>query len=459
MKKILIIFIGIVIFSSCDDTLTIPPNTALIADTAFNDEEDLTFALNGVYAALDRFNYIQFNSTFSDETKIGVDNGGQQFNVHSLILNPSSGVAGALWTNRYVMINRANRVIEAASLIEVTDQVALDHILGQSFALRALAHFELYQFFTPNFTDASVMSVPAVTEIVTTQNLPRNTAGEVISLVNSDIAQALQLLDPNQTDINFMTMDAVRALQAKVAFFTGDFATALAVARPLIESYPITNKDQYLEMFLTDENKQEVIYQAGVVVGDARIAGAWVFTNSFGPFLEVADGLIGAIDNLEEDIRLETIVDVPRAIGTGVQVVNKYPGVAEPGLNDIKIFRGAEMLLIAAESSARQGDLGTASSLITSLRQARINEDQNVIFTSQADAINFIANERRIELANEGSRFLDLKRLNRSLERVGSDCDFLNNACNLPAGDFRFAMPIPIDELSANDLIVQNPGY
>ena len=459
MKKILIIFIGIVIFSSCDDTLTIPPNTALIADTAFNDEEDLTFALNGVYAALDRFNYIQFNSTFSDETKIGVDNGGQQFNVHSLILNPSSGVAGALWTNRYVMINRANRVIEAASLIEVTDQVALDHILGQSFALRALAHFELYQFFTPNFTDASVMSVPAVTEIVTTQNLPRNTAGEVISLVNSDIAQALQLLDPNQTDINFMTMDAVRALQAKVAFFTGDFATALAMARPLIESYPITNKDQYLEMFLTDENKQEVIYQAGVVVGDARIAGAWVFTNSFGPFLEVADGLIGAIDNLEEDIRLETIVDVPRAIGTGVQVVNKYPGVAEPGLNDIKIFRGSEMLLIAAESSARQGDLGTASSLITSLRQARINEDQNVIFTSQADAINFIANERRIELANEGSRFLDLKRLNRSLERVGSDCDFLNNACNLPAGDFRFAMPIPIDELSANDLIVQNPGY
>ena len=97
--------------------------------------------------------------------------------------------------------------------------------------------------------------------------------------------------------------------------------------------------------------------------------------------------------------------------------------------------------------------------MITSLRQARINEDQNVIFTSQADAINFIANERRIELANEGSRFLDLKRLNRSLERVGSDCDFLNNACNLPAGDFRFAMPIPIDELSANDLIVQNPGY
>ena len=246
MKKILIIFIGIVIFSSCDDTLTIPPNTALIADTAFNDEEDLTFALNGVYAALDRFNYIQFNSTFSDETKIGVDNGGQQFNVHSLILNPSSGVAGALWTNRYVMINRANRVIEAASLIEVTDQVALDHILGQSFALRALAHFELYKFFTPNFTDASVMSVPAVTEIVTTQNLPRNTAGEVISLVNSDIAQALQLLDPNQTDINFMTMDAVRALQAKVAFFTGDFATALAVSRPLIESYPITNRDDYL---------------------------------------------------------------------------------------------------------------------------------------------------------------------------------------------------------------------
>ena len=459
MRKIFIILIGIVVLSSCDETLTIPPNTALIADTAFNDVEDLEFALNGVYATLDRFNYIQFNSTFSDETKIGVDNGGQQFNVHSLILNSNTAAAENIWTNRYRMINRANRVIEAAGLIEVEDQTAVNDIVGQAMALRALAHFELYQFYTPNFTDPSVMSVPAVTEIVTTQNLSRNTAGEVINLVNSDIAQALQLLDPNQTDINFMTMDAVRALQAKVAFFTGDFATALAVSRPLIESYPITNRDDYLAMFIDDTNKQEVIYQAGVVVGDVRIAGAWVFTNQFGPFLEVADGLIGAIDNLEEDIRLETIIDVPRAIGTGVQVVNKYPGVAEPGLNDIKIFRGAEMLLIAAESSARQGDLGTASSLITSLRQARINEEQNVIFNSQADAIDFIANERRIELANEGSRFLDLKRLNRSLERNVSDCENLTNACLLPAGDFRFAMPIPIGELSANDLITQNPGY
>jgi hypothetical protein len=458
MKQILIIFIGIVIFSSCDETLTIPPNTALIADTAFNDEEDLGFALNGVYAALDRFNYIQFNSTFSDETKIGVDNGGQQFNEHSLILNPSTGVAFALWTNRYTMINRANRVIEAAGLIEVTDQVALDHILGQALALRALAHFELYQFYTPNFNDPSVLSVPAVTEVVTTQNLPRNTAGEVISAVNADITQALQLLDPSQTDINFMTVDAVRALQAKVAFFTGDFATALSVSRPLLESYPITSKEDYIDMFLTDVNKQEVIYQAGVVVGDVRIAGAWVFTNSFGPFLEVADGLIGSIDS-QDDIRLETIVDVPRAVGTGVQVVNKYPGVAEPGLNDIKIFRGAEMLLIAAESAARQGDLGTASALITNLRQMRISEEENVIFTSLANAIDFIANERRIELANEGSRFLDLKRLNRSLERNVADCGTLNNACSLTSGDFRFAMPIPIAELSANDLIVQNPGY
>jgi starch-binding outer membrane protein, SusD/RagB family len=61
-------------------------------------------------------------------------------------------------------------------------------------------------------------------------------------------------------------------------------------------------------------------------------------------------------------------------------------------------------------------------------------------------------NERRRELAIEGHRFFDLRRL-RDVPAIGA------YVASLYDGEFRLLFPIPQSELDANQLLTQNPGY
>jgi hypothetical protein len=64
-----------------------------------------------------------------------------------------------------------------------------------------------------------------------------------------------------------------------------------------------------------------------------------------------------------------------------------------------------------------------------------------------------------LELAFEGHRWLTHKRLGLDIQRTPEDCSNLDNACSLSSSDRRFTLPIPLNELAANPLMVQNPDY
>jgi len=51
-----------------------------------------------------------------------------------------------------------------------------------------------------------------------------------------------------------------------------------------------------------------------------------------------------------------------------------------------------------------------------------------------------------------------LKRRGLPVDRLPTDAP-TTNAAILPAGDYRFLLPIPDTEMKANSLMVQNPGY
>ena len=121
------------------------------------------------------------------------------------------------------------------------------------------------------------------------------------------------------------------------------------------------------------------------------------------------------------------------------------------------------MHLICAEAAT--DDLSTAANHIKQLRTARFGEEQPTpVFTSQQEAFAGILEERRVELAFEGHRWLDLKRLgaeaNAQIDRDPLDCA-ITGACTLPVDDYRFTLPIPLIEINANSVIAeqQNPGY
>jgi len=145
-------------------------------------------------------------------------------------------------------------------------------------------------------------------------------------------------------------------------------------------------------------------------------------------------------------------------------VIDKYPGkTSAPTRNDIKVFRLSEMYFIVAEAEVAAGNLTAANGLIQQVRTARnyLGTATTPAYTNAQFAYADILKERRIELALEGHRYIDLKRLATTagvtMDRNTKD-DFVT-VTNLPNNSYKYTLPIPIRETSANPNVQQNPGY
>lgn len=145
-------------------------------------------------------------------------------------------------------------------------------------------------------------------------------------------------------------------------------------------------------------------------------------------------------------------------------VIDKYPGKTSTATrNDVKVFRLSEMYFIIAEAEVAAGNLTAAHDRIQQVRVARNFQGAAVTPTYGSTQVAYadILKERRVELALEGHRFIDLKRLavaaNASMDR--NKTDDIIDVKNLPNGDYRYTLPIPIKEISANPNVKQNDNY
>jgi len=196
------------------------------------------------------------------------------------------------------------------------------------------------------------------------------------------------------------------------------------------------------------------------------------------PYFEMGRSLFNLLDpaDVRYDVNVAptSLIDPDYAVNdnpaTDILVIQKYPGSeGQPLMNDLKVFRGSEMLLIRAEAYADAGAINgatnSAAALLKQLNDARFGTDTALpVFANETEAFAAILDARRIELAFEGHRYKDLKRLgaraNKGVEKDPIDCAF-NGACTLSATDYRFTFPLPIVEFNANPGLraQQNPGY
>lgn len=151
-------------------------------------------------------------------------------------------------------------------------------------------------------------------------------------------------------------------------------------------------------------------------------------------------------------------------------VIDKYPGKAgSHTANDLKVFRASEIYFIKAECLVRSNDLPGAANLIQQVRQARNYivgaTVPTPVYANATAAFADILTERRKELAFEGHRYIDLKRLGADAGATGTDRDVTDGAnsnatspLNILLGDYRFTLPIPQGERNINN-IPQNDGY
>lgn len=129
-----------------------------------------------------------------------------------------------------------------------------------------------------------------------------------------------------------------------------------------------------------------------------------------------------------------------------------------PVCDILVLYRKADLFLINAEAKCRLGRESEAARMIENFRTARIPGYNTLV---EGDVLAEVLKERRLEMCFEnGSRWLDMKRLGISCTRSGFDKEGNETKTyTLEADDYRYALPIPTDiELDYND-IRQNPGW
>ncbi|MBC2839670.1 RagB/SusD family nutrient uptake outer membrane protein [Robiginitalea sp. SC105] len=478
---------------SCNDAIEIEQPGRLDANAAFQTVSDLEEGLFGVYAEFDIAPDIAFQSVFTDELAIGIGNGGRGLADYSFILNAGSVAPEVFWVNGYRQLNAANRVIEAAALVEPGEKELgrYNQVLGETFALRAWGHFILLSYFSTDFSDDNALSIINLDFVPTIdQQLLRNTNGETFALIESDLTMAESLLANTASDVTRINKDFITALRARIAAYRQDYTIAAAFSQELTDKYRLANRAEYRAMF-RDESDGEVLFKLERTLGDFYdwqsnsgdpMGGGWagsIFADADAtidgnPYFEMGRSLFNLLDpaDIRYDVNVapSSLIDPDYASNqnpeTDVLVIQKYPGSeGRPLMNDLKVFRVSEMYLIRAEAAVAQGNLSQAANLLKILRDARFGTSTPTPdFSDTATAYAAILEERRIELAFEGHRYLDLKRLgtraNRGVQRDPIDCAF-NGACFLPADDYRFSLPLPLIEFNANPRLrdQQNPGY
>ena len=491
-----ILFIAVLaLVMGCNDAIDIRQPGRLDAVNAFKSVGDLEQGVLAVYNQWDLTPEISLASNFCDEISVGFDSGGQGFALYDFVLTPASAAASDFWVRNFRVNNRATLLIEAATLItpEPAEQAAYNNAVGQAIAIRAYANLEMMTYFATDPRNDDALAVPVIDFVAPLDIQPRrNTVGELWDYINADMEAAESLIQA-QSDVTFLSKDAIRAMRARAAALRGDYITAGTLAQSLLNAYPIANRIQYQLMFL-DADNTEIIFQLERTINDSydgqgntgsvATGGGWAgarfafvsATLAGSPYFEMDRNLFNLLD--PADIRFDVNIDPssiispdyendPDPVNNDILVIRKYPGSeGVPLMNDLKVFRSSEMLLILAEARAAQGNFSGAAQLIKQLRDARFGSAQPLPnYANQAEAFAGILQERRVELCFEGFRYKDLKRLgvaaNRGVDRNIIDCTEQSGACTLPASDFRFTLPVPIVEINANPGIreQQNPGY
>ncbi len=482
MKKYIIIGIsvlGAATYMGCDDEIQdLQPFTQGNPETFFNSVATFQNGVDGIYSQL--WNYYS-DPTFGmqgvpdilSDNVILVQTGRRSNETnYDYRYNPNSGAPVDLyWSEGYEAVNVANLVI--GQIDNLADGPEKDNILGQALAARAYAHFDLARVFAQIPTQSSGANAsPGIVYIKVEDGdtadpfaqPSRETVGENYAEILGDLEEAAGLIGDDNGE-GRLDRDAVYGILSRVYLYNGDYQEAIAAADEV--STPLATPDE-LEGVYLDANNAGIVWELAVNTSSEstfnNVGVIYSQSNSSATISEYAIDFAfwNSID--PNDIRRNVMQFLGSNQGNDYNAVKKFLGEEGQvnGRVDVKVIRAAEVLLNKAEA---QFELGLQTEALASLDQLR-----DVRFTSYTsgesgqaldDAIAF---NRRVELSFEGHRFFDIKRRGESVQRsdFGDIIDGSGTPAEiqtLPAGDFKFQLPIPIGETNANSNLTQNDGY
>ena len=488
--------IGLVTLASCgDDFFATSPATQITTTEVFSSEDNINAFINGA------IRYLMENSTSQDNPGLptiflthevmGEDafarDGRYGFRDSYPYRDPFDNTtrrALFFWTLQYTSIDHTNNII-ANIEIDENSKESLKHLKGQAYALRAYNYLNLvrqYQFTYAK--DASAKAIPIYTEPTTpdTEPNPLAAVSEVYDLIIQDLTEAQKLLPGFERTVkNRPDLNVVYGLFARVYLTLEEWDLAEEYAAKARAGYPIMAPGRYSEGF-NDVSNPEWIWGHPQTQTQNRGGSSYMAYIETTPYTTDANGtnLYYGYNSIMPDPHFVSLFEEGDTRKSLFEIAtqpaealyahyrykkfqNKYPHHDA----HIVLMRSSELLLIEAESQARQDDLADAVQTLNELRRARNLADLQVSDFNKETLIDEILLERRRELWGEGFRLYDILRLQTAPVRLESTETFVNDASEtvtvrghwitrfpdgseLVPNSRYYLFPIPLNEINNN---------
>lgn len=377
--------------------------------------------------------------------------------------NINSANVEYVWAYYYDIIQNANLILANIDNIQVVDaQIPLkNNIKAQALTYRAFSHYMLVQLYGDryDYNTGAANSHPGVPIklVPDAEPLPRSTVAQVYTQVKKDLTDALALLANSSARVNMshININVTNAIAARVALTTGDWANAVTYAKA-------ARAGRTLEADYTygwNKASTEWIWGA-LLIDEQQTSYASFFSHidpNFGGYAALGNHKLISTSVYDFMSNTDVRKSLFKPVGAKPLVGFKFTGFGN-WTNDYLYIKAGEMYLIEAEAEARRNNFTAAQDALFSLISKRDPAYVKSTLTGEA-LIDHILMHRRADLWGDGQRFLDIKRLNKGMDRrnLGHNPAQWNAASNFPAGDKNFVFLIPKQEIDANPNMTQNP--
>lgn len=461
--------------TGCNKQLNTSPQTSL---TQLNTFSDIQNAILGCYNGFQSSNY--YNSPavsgsssgwstipdlMGDDFVEDLESLGNWRSLSEMSFAADNGQVQGLFTQPYEIISRANNLLQSLPPFETGGNATETlQIKAQALAIRAMAHFDLMRYFAQDFARNSANpGVPYVTSFNAQDpfsKLPtRLTVSQDYDSIYADLNNALSYYQQvgdltNNTARNFIDSLVIHAIRARVNLYASQWSDAINDANIALSLRPLGTASDYVATFSVSSEATPPSEVYWAIPSDNTMTPG-LATNGSSPNYRVSSATSSIISSLGG-----AYIDsgICRFNQTGI---NNYPRTIcwkYPGINSFKVFRAGEMILIKAEAEA---NLNMTAAALTDLNTLRTNRGITTGSETGPALLTAITTMRRIELLGEGHRWFDLKRTTRTIDR--SDCGLAegsaSSACSFLSTARGWVFPIPLNDITANPKLVQNPGY
>ena len=496
MKKISILsilFAGLFLLNGCQkDYLDTKPSSSVATATLFESFENARMLIVGTNRArfratdlggntIHQFQYGERSSTGlwdylgDDYFAMGLQAYGMlrmhRDNLH--VENERADVTIFPWTFLYRMIENVNQLICGIDDVKNVNAAQKAFLLGNALVYRAHYHHLIVQTYAQAIHHSpNELGVPIMITIEG-EPLPRSTVAEVYAQIEKDLKDALTALETQGVaaltpNITFASPRVVKGLLARFYMCKHDWDNAIKFANEARVGVPLMTQAQYANGFFTrndewmwasfvpnDEANSYATFPAEVTNGDMYPA-AWSFDNCINKHLVLSAD--------PDDCRFKGLVRLPRNThGGDFDVPTRYDKYRTTlaAAYDLVYMRGAEMLLTEAEAMCMKGGQSAAvKALLKTLLTARVHAAYagKVDAMTDAQLLEEVKWQRRIEFWGEGFRFHDLKRRGESMDRSDNGNNQARNKVKIvtnPKSHY-WVYKIPNQEVLNNPHMVQN---